>query len=208
MNITNITVINEYYSPELIKNDLSTLEKSAFCILDADIPSETIAFVSSYCQTHSIPVWFNPTDLRKCQKLIESNSLSKITFLSPNVKELLTLFNLTWPTDASLNSNERLEMERINSRYKEDALNRLEFEFDFDELKFVLKYMLKFVPFIVLTRGSEDLILASAFEIDGNKTNQLPCRGHGMALLKEMKMKPQLIMYPTLKLNKNEKVKF
>jgi len=110
---------------------------------------------------------------------------------------------LTWQSDKNLNPKERAEMERINLSYRE-SVNRLE-EFKFDDLKRVLKYLLKFVPFILLTRGGDDLILASAYELDENKTNQLPSKER-MDLLKKMKKQSQLLLYPTLKLNKNESI--
>ncbi len=194
---------HDYITPELIQKSLDTLSKSEFCVLDADIPSDTIKYVCSYCHSKNIPVWFNPTDLRKCYKLIEANSLSKLTYISPNLKELLTIFSLTLQSDTTLSKNERFDMEKINTNYK-DSVNRLE-EFKFEDLKRVLKYLLKYVPFIILTRGSEDLILASAFDLDENKTHQLPCRER-MDLLKKMKRQPQILLYPILKLNKNETI--
>lgn len=194
---------HDYITPELIQKSLDTLSKSEFCILDADIPSDTIKYVCDYCQSKNIPVWFNPTDLRKCYKLIEANSLSKLTYMSPNLKELLTIFSLTLQSDTTLSINERFDMEKIYINYK-DSVNRLE-EFKFEDLKKVLKYLLKFIPFIILTRGSDELILASAFDLDENKHDQLPCRER-MDLLKQMKRQPQLLLYPILKLNKNETI--
>ena len=194
---------HDFITPELIQQNLSTLADSEFCVIDADIPSETISFICTYCENNNIPVWFNPTDLRKCYKLIEANSLSKITYISPNIKELFTIFRLTLQADKSLDLDEKKDLNTIFLKYKE-SVNQLE-HFQFDELKKCLKYLLKFVPFIVLTRGSKELILASAFELTPNAKRQLPSKS-SMSSIKKAAFKPQLLLYPVAELKENERI--
>lgn len=117
---------HDYITPEFIKTNLDILSKSQFCVLDADIPIDTIEYVSNYCQIENIPLWFNPTDLRKCYKLIDSDSLAKCTYISPNLQELFTLFSLKFQKDNSLNENEKINFHKINSK----KLN-----LDFEDLK-------------------------------------------------------------------------
>ena len=194
---------HDFITPRLIEENMATLGNSEFCVLDADIPPETMTFVCNYCHQNNIPVWFNPTDLRKCYKIIESQSLAKITYMSPNMKEMFVLFGLTLKSDKNIESSEKIALELIYQKY-EGSINELE-NFQFDELKRILKYLLKFVPFIVLTRGCEDLILASAYEINPTEKSQLPSRKH-MSQLKRQKWAPQLLFYPIIKLNTDERI--
>ena len=192
---------HDHITPGLVKKNLDALVNSEFCVIDADIPMETIEYVSSVCEKESIPVWFNPTDLRKCYKII--NSLDKVTYMSPNSKELFTLFSLALEKDKTLGREEMKVLSEINAKYKESVndLDRL----SFDDLKLILKYLLKYVPFIVLTRGVDDLILASAVDLVADKENQLPTKST-IKQFKSMPRKPQMLFFPIIKLNEFEKV--
>ena len=88
---------HDYIRPSLVQKHAEMISNSDLCVLDADIPVETIDFVCAHCEANSIPVWCNPTDVRKCNKVI--NSLAKLTYISPNLKELFALFRETVSRD-------------------------------------------------------------------------------------------------------------
>lgn len=173
------------------------------CVIDADIPIETIAYICDQCQAQNIPVWFNPTDLRKCDKIVKSKCLSKITYMSPNFKELLLIFKSTLINDnKAQNIKSRLyEIADMYDRNLEENINRIEH----DHLKEILRYLLKFVPIIVLSRGEDDFVLASRnlLQIDAN--DQLATKSN-LKNFMQASSNPHMYLFPTIKLSRNEKV--
>lgn len=159
--------------------------------MDANIPSETLAYVCDECERSSIPVWYNPTDYRKCSKIVQTNRLSKLTYMSPNYKELILIFKTSVESDQQLSANEK---SRLLELCNEESI---------DNLKIVLKYLVKFVPIIVVSRGENDLILASRTSIELNGPNKMPRRG----FVKSTAYDPHLYLFPTLKLAENEVLK-
>jgi sugar/nucleoside kinase (ribokinase family) len=188
---------HSYVTPELIEKNIQILANSDLVAIDADIPKETISYICNFCSNNNIPVWYNPTDLRKCNKIVETNNLTKITYLSPNQKELVTLFQSTYNQD-KFNKNE--ELKRLSLNYENNLKESLELK----DLKEILKYLLDFVPFIILSRGSQDLIFASKYDLDLNETNQLPIKTSLMQEKVNLKEKKCIITFPILELNRNE----
>jgi pseudouridine-5'-phosphate glycosidase/pseudouridine kinase len=186
---------HNYISVDLIKKNIQTLLDSEICVIDADIPVETIKFICEICNSNSIPIWFNPTDIRKCKKILDANCLSKITYISPNSKELFILFEGLLKQE---NSNDKI-LNDICKKYTE----KVNENFDFNDLKHILKYMLKYVPFIMLSRGSNDFILASSIDLKLDKKNQLPSR-RTFSEFKKSEQFAQIITFPVVKLSENE----
>ena len=187
---------HDHISVDLIKKHIQTLLDSEICVLDADIPIETIKFVCEICNSNNIPIWFNPTDIRKCKKILDSNCLSKITYISPNSKELFILFEGLLKQE---NSNDQV-LNNIYHKYKNKENENLYF----NDLKHILKYMLNHVPFIMFSRGSNDFILASSVDLTLDKKNQLPSK-KTFYDFKNSNKKPQIFTFPVVKLNKNDK---
>ena len=163
---------HDHISVDHIKKHLKSIKDSRMCVIDADLSVETIEYLCDICHAENIPVWFNPTDLRKCDKIIKANALGKITFMSPNLKELLKLFKslLSQGSDEH-EAEERRVYEKLESK-DEDKIELAD-----GDLQIVLKTLLKKIPFIVLSRGSEDLLLASAIDLpmkDESSANSLP----------------------------------
>ncbi len=69
-----------------------TILESNICVIDVDLLIDTISYVSRIIFDNRIPLWYNPSDLRKCTRVIGANSLTHIKYLSPNMNELFTLF--------------------------------------------------------------------------------------------------------------------
>lgn len=172
-------------TPELIEKNLEVIKESEMCVLDACMPTETIEKICSVCNQYSIPVWYNPTDIRKCNKII--SSLAKVTYISPNMTELFELFRGVEP------GHELVE------KYKNTSISKIEFE----DLKTMIKHLLNYVPFIFLSRGGDDLILASLYELDLSARNQLPLKSTRSQLCNR-KVSPHIYMFPVIEFNEGE----
>lgn len=194
-----------------MEKNLDNLYKSSIVIVDADVPVETLRYIVGICYDAKIPIWYNPTDLRKCMKIIDAKSLSKLTYISPNSKELFTIFAHIFqhPTTLDdriteyeikqkLSEHEFKNLNRIIKRYKTNLDN-----IEINDLKAILKYLLIYVPFIVLSRGSNDLILASSSKLSLYERKQLPLKKN---FQKINDWSPQLNYFPVIQLNSNETV--
>jgi sugar/nucleoside kinase (ribokinase family) len=189
---------HDFISSEYIEKHLDSLKSSDLCVLDADIPVETIKYICDICHSAGVPVWFNPTDLRKCNKIIKANSLSKITYMSPNMKELFTLFQATLVEDQN---NIDQSLKAICNKYS-SSLDKIEQQ----DTELILAYMLRHVPFIVLSRGSSDLIFASNYDLPNDKCNHMPTKSNLHEFNSKIKIKPNLIYYPVIDLKECEKL--
>ena len=142
-------------------------------------------YVCEQCESKGIPVWYNPTDYRKCDKIVQVGCLSKLTYMSPNLKELLLIAR-------SLFKNE-----------KSHLLKDVNETSDLESLKPILKHLVEFVPLIVLSRGEKDLILASRTRLDLKSSVEMPRKGR---CLNRAKFEPHLYLFPTIKLSGQETV--
>ncbi|RMZ93255.1 pseudouridine-metabolizing bifunctional -like [Brachionus plicatilis] len=184
--------------PLFVQKNLDSIKNSELCVIDADIPNESIRIICDFCHQENIPVWFNPTDLRKCTKVYDSKCLDKITFMSPNYKELLTIFNQILNGDQT--ENKLLKM--ISHKYSFMLENNMEV-IEENDLKEILKYMLKHVPFIFLTRGTEDLVVASSVKLNLDENNQLPSK-RNLADFRKKEWNPHMYLFPIVELKRND----
>ena len=190
---------HDYISPEYIKQNIQAIEKAAICVFDADIPINTIQYISEFCEKKHIPLFFNATDLRKATKVVEANVLSKITFMSLNSKELLSIFEAVLKKDTLLSQNEFEFFNKICSKYKQN-LEKIESL----DLTHMLKYILKYVPVIFLSQGSKDVIVACSYNLNiDDLENQMPKRETLLAFRRKPSS-PILINFPVLQLDDNE----
>lgn len=184
--------------PLFIQNNLDAIKNSELCVIDADIPNDSIKIICDFCHQQSIPIWFNPTDLRKCTKVYDSKCLDKITFMSPNYKELLTIFNQILNGDNA--ENKLLKM--ISHKYSFMLENNVEV-IEENDLKEILKYMLKYVPLIFLTRGTEDLILASSVKLNLDQVDQLPLK-KSLGDFRKKDWDPHMYSFPIVELKRED----
>jgi sugar/nucleoside kinase (ribokinase family) len=184
-----------------IERHLATVAASDMCVIDADIPTETIVFIVNYCAARHIPIWYNPTDLRKSTKVVEAGVFSKLTFMSPNTKELFAIFNATFARDTTLSQSQRDSFKILGSKYK-DIFTHLQTE----DLESILRYLIQFVPVIVLSRGPKDMMLACAFDLDLDlEANQFPTRDTLEQIQRQPDKKPCVVEFPVLKFEESEK---
>ncbi len=97
------------------------------------------------------------------------------------------------------------QLTSISIKYSNNLSESLE-KIEFEELKIILNYLLDYVPFIILSRGSKELLFASKYDLDLNEPvfNQLPVK-RTMNLLNNKNKKPTLLIFPVVNLNENEK---
>ena len=201
---------HDYIAPKFVEKHEELLHQSSICIVDADLPVETLHFVVNKCYNLNLPVWFNPTDLRKCMRIIQAKTLSKVTYMSPNTKELLTIFTHVFERykecdsrvgeneiKKRLTSSELIRLEEIKNIYK----NNMD-HIEINDLKMILKYLVIYVPFIFLSQGSKDLILASSRKLNLNERKQLPIKNTKASNLCEWS--PEINYFPVVKLKSNE----
>ena len=210
---------HDYIKPEYLKYHEKLLEKSSICIVDADLSVESLRYIFNKCYEDKLPVWYNPTDLRKCMRVIEAKSLSKVTFISPNSKELLAIFlDMFGKSNESddrineiqikqkLNTSELKNLEKLYKTYKKsNQIEKID-QSDNENLKLILKYLLIYVPFIFLSRGSNDLILASACKLNLHEHHQLPIRKVENKEILFNEWSPQLTYFPVIKLELSENI--
>jgi sugar/nucleoside kinase (ribokinase family) len=181
---------HDHITPEVIEQSAETIRNSSMCVLDANIPIETMEAVCDLCRKYSVPVWYNPTDIRKCNRIV--SSLSKVTYISPNSKELVAIFKETVRTETV----NQPELAYLLEKYGGE---KLEDEIEFDDLKRMLKHLLKYVPFVFFSRGKQDLVLASSTKLDLDAAGQLT-----LASSHSDPKSPHLYLFPVLRFEDEE----
>lgn len=114
--------------------------------------------------------------------------------MSPNFKELLLIFKTCLESDKNLTSAEKSHLAGSSSIDNPNGHGEIE------NLKIMLKYLLKFVPYIMVSRGENDLVLASRHALDLTGPNKMPRRGLDASVVND---KPHLYLFPTLKLDES-----
>ncbi|XP_040294718.1 pseudouridine-metabolizing bifunctional protein C1861.05-like [Bufo bufo] len=59
--------------------------------IDGNVPVSTIQYVCEIARQNSVPVCYEPTDIDKASKPFTSNCWTALTYISPNLKELLAI---------------------------------------------------------------------------------------------------------------------
>jgi fructose-1-phosphate kinase PfkB-like protein len=123
--------------------------------------------------------------------------------MSPNTKELFAIFNSVFQKDKSLGDDVREHYKVLGSKYS-DIFTDL----DESDLNEILKYLVQYVPVIILSRGKKNLKVACAYDVDLEKSGQFPNKEN----LKDIKtknkkhiMQPVVFDFPVLKFEDNEK---
>ncbi|CAN2387227.1 Indigoidine synthase A like protein [Pristimantis euphronides] len=67
------------------------LRRARLLCLDGNVPVSTIHYVCDIARQNAVPVCYEPTDIDKASKPFTSNSWMALTYISPNLKELLAI---------------------------------------------------------------------------------------------------------------------
>lgn len=89
--------IYNHLTPEFIATRMSIINHAALCIVDTNIPQDTIEYLAANCE---VPLFVDPVSTTKMHKL--QNVLDKIHTFKPNCLEAELLTGITCKTDADL----------------------------------------------------------------------------------------------------------
>eukprot|EP01120_Amphizonella_sp_Union-15-10_P003706 TRINITY_DN14121_c0_g1_i1.p1 TRINITY_DN14121_c0_g1~~TRINITY_DN14121_c0_g1_i1.p1 ORF type:complete len:240 (-),score=35.84 TRINITY_DN14121_c0_g1_i1:30-653(-) len=83
--------IFDSFTPKLILKYEEKIKQSNICIFDGNIPEETMKQICDTCQKYEVPTFFEPTSISKGLKPIKAKVFHTITYISPNLDELLAM---------------------------------------------------------------------------------------------------------------------
>ncbi|XP_015585778.1 uncharacterized protein LOC107263278 isoform X2 [Cephus cinctus] len=126
-------------SPDIIVRHKTNLEKSGLLILDGNTSLETIRTIMDIAAQFTIPVWYEPTDVRKATKIFEAtdNWRNTLHFISPNENELLAIAKHFGISDPKNKTN-----------------------LDIGIIKEIGEQLVESIPVIIITLGSRGVLVA------------------------------------------------
>ncbi|XP_044578576.1 uncharacterized protein LOC123261130 isoform X1 [Cotesia glomerata] len=131
--------------PNLVRDNRSGFEKAKLIVLDGNPSLETINEVIDIAVNCSVPVWYEPTDVKKACKIFENDKWrSVLRFISPNVKELFTIAEYF-------------------SLIKSKIRNFNEDHVDVNEVKELTERLVEYIPAVITTVGYRGLLVARKF---------------------------------------------
>eukprot|EP00026_Physarum_polycephalum_P003574 Phypoly_transcript_03587.p1 GENE.Phypoly_transcript_03587~~Phypoly_transcript_03587.p1 ORF type:complete len:627 (+),score=58.48 Phypoly_transcript_03587:523-2403(+) len=83
------TAITPKYIQSVSINAL--IANAAMVVVDSNFPVDTIKTICDIAHRNGVPVWFEPTSIAKCTKILKADSLAMLTYISPNRGEMITL---------------------------------------------------------------------------------------------------------------------
>ncbi|KAL5014929.1 hypothetical protein ScPMuIL_009199 [Solemya velum] len=98
--------IHTCITPQYISMFESEISSAPLVVVDGNVTPDAIACVCGLCWKHGVPVWFEPTDLKKAGKPFLTTVFRKLTYASPNLSELSTMF---WTIKGQQNSTRDLD---------------------------------------------------------------------------------------------------
>ncbi|KAH9508287.1 hypothetical protein Btru_050730 [Bulinus truncatus] len=84
--------VNSKLSIDQIHDLDALISPAPMVILDGNFTSNFITGVVEKCARMSVPVWFEPTDLFKCKAPFQTDAWRKLSFISPNLVELISMY--------------------------------------------------------------------------------------------------------------------
>eukprot|EP00095_Tigriopus_kingsejongensis_P001583 maker-scaffold831_size90909-snap-gene-0.15 protein:Tk01583 transcript:maker-scaffold831_size90909-snap-gene-0.15-mRNA-1 annotation:"pseudouridine-metabolizing bifunctional" len=91
--------IHEQITPTLIKQKMSLFaDHPPMLIMDGNLSQEALNHLLQIRHAMDIPVFYEPTDVRKADKFLNSGAATAVTYFSPNFRELLAVAD-TMPED-------------------------------------------------------------------------------------------------------------
>lgn len=125
-------------SPNLVKKYQSYVENSSIIVLDGNLPLDTIQYLLELATYSKIPVWYEPTDVKKAMKIFEAKLQwqNVLHFISPNRNELLVI-----------------------GKYLGIPVPDNKLTVDLEEIKSIAEQIAKFIPVIICTLGSHGVLV-------------------------------------------------
>ncbi|XP_073506218.1 uncharacterized protein [Phyllobates terribilis] len=83
--------IHQQITEKHVSQFVERLRRARLLCIDGNVPVSTIQYVCEVARQSAVPVCYEPTDIDKASKPFTSNSWTALTYLSPNIKELLAI---------------------------------------------------------------------------------------------------------------------
>ncbi|KAM9311495.1 uncharacterized protein PAF06_009309 [Gastrophryne carolinensis] len=83
--------IHQQITEKHVSQFLDSLRRARLVCLDGNVPVSTIQYVCEIARQHSVPVCYEPTDIDKASKPFTSDSWMALTYISPNIRELISI---------------------------------------------------------------------------------------------------------------------
>jgi len=80
--------IHAQISPEYVKGLENEVVSAPLVVADGNMPQESLLTLMELCHKHKVPLFFEPTDLRKACLPLASSTPSAMVYTSPNLSEL------------------------------------------------------------------------------------------------------------------------
>lgn len=105
--------IFEQLTPERIAPFTEEIVRAPLVIVDTNLPLATLCMVAELCKANQVPLLVEPVSVEKSQKIVEL--LGKVSYISPNLDELLALTTRA----VKIDSNAVLELREIENAARE-----------------------------------------------------------------------------------------
>jgi hypothetical protein len=63
----------------LSKSVTALIENAAIVVVDGNFPADTIRTICASARHYQVPIWFEPTSIPKCTKILEADALNMLT---------------------------------------------------------------------------------------------------------------------------------
>jgi len=85
--------IHSRITPHYVQGLHQEIMTAPLVVADGNLSQETLHTLLDMCSTHKVPLFFEPTDLRKANLPLSSPSVSAMTYCSPNLNELNSMLS-------------------------------------------------------------------------------------------------------------------
>lgn len=141
--------VHEEIGREYITQSKTLLEDAPIVILDANLSLDGISSILEICHGSGTPVWFEPTEIRKAEKICQvasPESLAAVSYMSPNLNELKSIVGAAPVTKSGVTPFDEISRDELSAEEQVALQNCFSM---FPGLKMVL-----------LTKGKQGIIVA------------------------------------------------
>ncbi|CAH1402769.1 unnamed protein product [Nezara viridula] len=139
--------IHNTIDKEQVKRYKKDIENGSILIMDGNIPQETINATLEIASNSNVPVWFEPTDLSKACKPLETDLWKNIAIMTPNLAELK-------------------EMARHLGQDFNEEFNFINIEKLLQQIKFLVTPLTLEIPIVMVTMGQHGMLMVSCLTTD------------------------------------------
>ncbi|XP_065898187.1 uncharacterized protein [Dysidea avara] len=90
--IGDMDILNRI-EPDNISQFTQHMKEAPIVCMDGNLRVDSIKFICELCKDYNVPVWFEPTCVEKILRPLEAGVLDYITYMSPNLAELRSIYH-------------------------------------------------------------------------------------------------------------------